>query len=196
MGRVKYPDDGIPYRTRPEDAHLDSPIVTLASGRQVTAAPLADKSAPMVGGAFLRASLARCDVAAALARFGLVPITPEAFRELAAEGLWVPPHFIVFDAYDQAHMTSLGYAREHDRRVWADLLKRHNIGPSDLERLTRPIVWGKTHAAGPDGVVDRMVGIDMHDDGRADLLQSGTGPNHAAQPDVRDYLTHSVGMVA
>lgn len=192
---MRYPDDGILYRSTPETAHLDAALVALPSGRVVTGAPLADKAAPMLGGALMRASLARCDVAPALWRFGLVPILPEVFRELAAVGFWVPPHFLVFDAYDQAHMTSLGYAREHDRRVWADLRKRHNLGPSDLERLPKPIVWGKTHAAGPDGVVDRMVGFDLHDDGRADLIQSGIGPNHAAQPDVHDYGTHTYGMV-
>ena len=191
------PECSIPFRTKPEDARLDSPLVKLPTCKRiVTALPLADGTAPMLGPAFLRASLARCDVRKALAQFGLVPITPAVYRELAAIGWWVPPHFLVFDKYDQAHMTSLGYSMEQNRLVWASLREKHGLGPADIDRLTRPVVWAKTHAANPQtGEVDRMVGFDEHDDGRADLIQDGDGPNHAAQPDVHDYGTVVVGMV-
>ena len=40
-----------------------------------------------------------------------------------------------------------------------------------------------------------LASFDEHDDGRADLIQDGDGPNHAAQPDVHDYGTVVVGMV-
>lgn len=192
---MRYPNDSIPYRTRIEDARLDSPLVTLPSGRMVTALPLADGVAPMLGSALLRASLARCDVKAALAQFGLEPIVAADFYEMATVGYWVPSHFLVFDAYDQAHMTSLGYAQEQNRRVWASLRERHGLGPGDVSRLTKPVLWAKSHAAGPDGEVDRMVGMDKTDDGKPDLIQWGTKPNHDAQPDVHDYGTQVYGAV-
>ena len=100
----RYPDDDVQFRTDPVNARVDSPLVTLPSGRVVTALPLADGTAPMLGSVFLRASLTRVDAIAALALFGLELPTLEIVREIDRAGLWIPPQTLVFDAFDQQHM--------------------------------------------------------------------------------------------
>lgn len=196
---MRYPDDDIPFRTRPEDARLDSPLVALPSGRLVTALPLADGVAPMLGQAFLRASLVRVDAIDALARFGLVLCSLEVLHEMASVGLWTPPVTLVADAYDQRHMSSLGYKREHDRRVWTHLAKRA-ISPDRIDSLRVPIVnFGKTHVARGDDLPEDddcwLAGWDKTDDGRADFIQAGTREVHPGQArSLRDYGTNCVGM--
>lgn len=188
------PEDKIPFRTRPEDARLDSPIVTMPSGRRITALPLADGVAPRLkNGMFLRASLARCDVAPALAQFGLVPITREDFLEMTTVGLWTPARPLTATPYGIAHMTSLGFSQRHDEQWWDDIQAMYGSLHLSIANIRRPILCAKSHAAGPDGRVDRMVGGDRTDDGQPDLWQAGTGPNHEGQPDVHDYWTKTYG---
>lgn len=204
----RYANDHIPFRTRPEDARLDSPLVTLPSGTRVPALDLADGTAPVLeNGMFLRASLAREDVAAALAQFDLVPITAADYYEMAIVGLWTPPITLVHDTYDQAHMSSLGYSQEHDARWWQAIERLHMRDPLNrrsidrtfeeyqtwIDNLTLPILCAKTHAAGPSGIVDRMVGFDKTDDHRPDLIQEGTRPNHPGDRLVHDYGTKTRG---
>lgn len=195
----KYPDDNIPYRTAPADARLDSALVTLPSGRLVTVLPLADGLAPMLGQAFLRASLVRVDAIDALARFGLVLCSLEVLREMATVGLWTPPVTLVSTVYDQRHMTSLGFKREHDRQVWTHLAKRA-VSPSSIETLRIPVVnFGKTHCARGDDLPEDedcwLAGWDKTDDHRPDFIQAGTREVHPGQArSLHDYATNCVGM--
>lgn len=196
---TKYPDDDVPFRTLPDAARLDSPLVELPSGRIVTALPLADGLAPMLGQAFLRASLVRVDAIDALARFGLVLCPLEVLQEMATVGLWTPPVTLVSTVYDQRHMSSLGYKREHDRQVWAHLAKRA-VGPATVESLRVPVVnFGKTHSARGDGLPEDedcwLAGWDKTNDGRADFIQAGTREVHPGQArSLRDYATNAYGV--
>lgn len=201
---LRHPNDSVPFRTLPQDARLDSPLVELPSGVRVTALDLADGIAPILeNGMFLRASLARCDVVAALAQFDLVPITQEDFLEMCIVGLWTPARPLTGDAYGIAHMTSLGFSERHDTAWWADIDRLHRGTGGDtwadrqawVDSLSLPVLCAKSHAASRAAplVVDRMVGGDKTDDGKPDLWQAGTGPNHAGQPDVRDYWTKTRG---
>jgi hypothetical protein len=191
------PEDNIPFRTKPEDARFDSPWVKLPSGIYVSALPLADGVAPMLeNGMFLRASLARIDVVAAAAQFGGIPITREDFLEMCVVGLWTPARPLTATPYGVAHMTSLGFTQRHDDAWWSDIERLHVRDSMKslhewIESLQLPVLCGKSHAAsrGAPLVVDRMVGGDGTDDKRPDLIQDGTKPNHARQPDVRDYWT-------
>jgi hypothetical protein len=199
---MRYHDDHIAFRTRPEDARLDFSLVTLPSGRQVTRLPLADGVAPMLpNGAMLRASMDRADGLVALASFGLVPCTLEVLHEMASVGLWIKPVTLVRDAYDQQHMQSRGYKVEHDRQCW-EALAKHDVTPANVDALDVPIFnFGKTHKAAevngkpvPENGDNFMGGWDKTDDGRPDFIQAGTGRNHLGTKQW-DYGTHWLGMV-
>lgn len=191
---MRYPDDDIPFHSRVESAALDHPLVVMPSGIQVTAFPLADQDAPALGnGALMRASYDRDEGIAALAMFGLVLLDLKALREMASVGLWTPPVTLVADAYDQNHMQSLGYKREHDRRAWAHLGARKGIYPGMI--LTAPVLnFGKTHIAGAAPGANRMGGWDKTDNGKPDFIQQGVGDNHVGARQW-DYGTNTYGMV-
>jgi hypothetical protein len=202
---LRHPNDGIPFRTAVADVRLDSPIVELPSGLRMPALPLADGIAPALeNGMFLRASVARCDVVAALAQFGLVPITREDFLEMTIVGLWTPARPLTGDAYGLAHMTSLGFSQKHDEAWWRDIQQHHAKDVDTfmewqawVQDLTLPVLCAKSHAASREQplVVDRMVGGDKTDDHRPDLWQAGTDPNHVGELLVRDYWTKMYGKV-
>ena len=198
----RYPNDHLPFRTRPEDAHLDAPLVKLPSGVMVTMLPLADSAAPLLeNSAMLRASLTRVDAIEALEAFGLELCPLAVLHEMASVGIWIPPATLVHDAYDQAHMSSLGYKQEHDRRCWGELAKR-GIGPDTVWSLARPIFnFGKTHKAmevggkpAPENGDNAMGGWDTTDDGRPNFIQAGTGANHRGEASrFVDYGTNVYG---
>jgi hypothetical protein len=201
---VRYADDDVPFVTRAADARLDFSLVTLPSGTQVTRLPLADGvAAPLPNGALLRASLVRVDAIEALAGFGLVLCTLEVLHEIASVGLWIPPVTLVVDAYDQAHMQSLGYKREHDRRCWEACEKR-SVTPDNVDGLLVPVLnFGKTHKAAeehgrpvPENGDNFLGGWDKADDRRPNFIQAGVGRNHRRQAkSLRDYGTNTYGMV-
>lgn len=188
----RYPDDDVQFRTDPVNARVDSPLVTLPSGRVVTALPLADGTAPMLGSVFLRASLTRVDAIAALALFGLELPTLEIVREIDRAGLWIPPQTLVFDAFDQQHMRSLGYRREHDRRCWGELAERGVTAP---EQLTKSVAnFGKLHIAGAAAKNNRLAGWSRLPGGQ--FIQAGTNDNHIGEAaSLFDYGTLVVGVV-
>lgn len=190
----RYQLDDVPFRSKPADAVMDAALVTLPSGAQVTPIPLADQAGPALpNGALLRASFDRDDAEPALASFGLVLVTLEVLREMASVGIWTPSVTLVADAYDQAHMQSLGYKVEHDRRVWAHLAARKGIYPG--MPLDLPVLnFGKTHIAGAAPNANRMGGWDKTDDGRPDFIQQGVGDNHVGARQW-DYGTNTYGMV-
>lgn len=201
---MRYPDDDVRFDSSASDVVLDFPLVTLPSGAQVTALPLADCSrGPLPNGALLRASLTRVEAIAALAGFGLVLCPLSVLHEMASVGIWIPPVTLVRDAYDQAHMRSLGYKREHDRRAW-EHLARLDIHPEDIAGLGRCVFnFGKTHKAAeangkpvPENGDNFMGGWDKTDNGRPDFIQAGTGRNHLGEAATADdYGTNVVGMV-
>lgn len=193
------PNDNVPFRTRPEDARLDSPWVELPSGVVVAALPLADGVAPILeNGMFLRASLARKDVVAAAAQFGAIPITREDFLEMCVVGLWTPARPLTATQYGIDHMASLGFTQRHDEAWWDDIERLHmrdtmKNAEEWVEALDLPVLCAKSHAATRERplVVDRMVGGDQTNDNRPDLIQAGEKPNHIGPggEDQADYWT-------
>jgi hypothetical protein len=188
----RYQDDDVLFRSRPEDARVDSPMVALPSGRVVTSLPLADGIAPMLGSVFLRASLTRVDAIAALAMFGLELPDLETIREMDRAGLWIPPQTLVFDAIDQQRMRSLGYRREHDRRCWGELAERGVTAPDQLTKCVAN--FGKLHIAGAAPGNNRLAGWSRKQGG--EFIQKGIADNHKGEAaSLFDYGTLVVGVV-